>query len=218
MNNEARNLRLSDSSLFPTKRARLASARQSDHTLTHKYVHAYNIALRFACVRARIHAFADIVRTDADAFVWVARTFRKQSSREKEREGELLAALGDETDASIPETAPIYDEKKAEKLAPASSARTCVCMYVAVVRIIRTYDRRTTRPRHEYLRRYAFSRPARSTRRARCRDGRRPIYLFFRTLNQRARDLIAIVVDRKLEAIRSHFWKMISIDDDNVTR
>lgn len=69
MNNEARNLRLSDSSLFPTKRARLAGAHVSRTTHIHAYTDTYMRIISRYDVCARGYTRLRI------PFVWVARTF-----------------------------------------------------------------------------------------------------------------------------------------------
>lgn len=146
MNNEARNLRLSIL-LFFQPSARLASARQfGPHTRI-----GYRSSI-YVYVRTVSHARRYIrTYTYVWAFVWVARTFRKQSSRLAR---ESSSALGDETDASIPETARYTTKKRQRNLLLCLRISMCIRVYAMMVRI--TYIR-PTYTRHEYLRRYAFS-------------------------------------------------------------
>lgn len=135
MNNEARNLRLSIL-LFFQRSARLASARQfGPHTRI-----GYRSSI-YVYVRTVSHARRYIrTYTYVWAFVWVARTFRKQSSRLAR---ESSSALGDETDASIPETARYTTKKRQRNLLLCLRISMYVYVYTPWWWELRIYVRRT---------------------------------------------------------------------------
>lgn len=191
MNNEARNLRLSIL-LFFQPSARLASARQSGpHTRIgcRSSMHA-RVCVRPRC--ARPHTLSHL-RVWASAFVWIARTFRKQSSCLARESSSALGAA----------TRPMHRYRKRRDTRRKKGRETCCCVCVCTrarvcVCVWRdgedcTYVR-PTYTRHEYLRRerYAFSSCGRGVLRRvfRC-DGRRLISIFlpffFHALNLYAR-------------------------------
>lgn len=129
MNNEARNLRLSILLFFQPR----ASARQSGPHTRIGYTQLdtrVRICTLHILARSRSHACVCVCACMcANAFVWVARTFRKQSSCWRERASPLSARRRDRCIDTG--NGAIHDEKKAEKLAAGYecvgvSTRSCV--------------------------------------------------------------------------------------------
>jgi len=135
MNNEARNLRLSIL-LFFQPSAQLASARQSGPHTRIGYRSSIHACVLHTPVRSQTHTHTHththvhVCMYVESAFVWVARTFRKQSSCLARESSSALG--GDETDASIPETARYTTKKRQRNLLLDVSSSVCVRVSVCV--------------------------------------------------------------------------------------